>query len=199
MFDSDDDDWTEARAISSGTENGEVKSSSDAVAEENEELDEELTPVLLSSSPSNENTADESETVKASTDLLETELAATLVEPNETDMAVREERRSVPDLENIYQAETPSSNVSEEESSVPTSNNSIDAHAVVTTTGDGQSLDSALSSDTSLSAWSALSDAKIGEGDPARLTAPEKLSVADEVQVMETPSNDSIDTKGSGR
>lgn len=196
MFDSDDDDWTEARAISSGTENGEVKSSSDAVAEENEELDEELTPVLLSSSPSNENTADESETVKASTDLLETELAADLVEPNETDMAVHEEPSSAPDLENIYRAETPSSDVSEE-SSVPTGNNSIDARAVVTA-GDVQSLDvQSLSSDTNLGGWSAPSDAKIGEGDPAKSTAIEKLSVADEVQVMKTPSNDSIDTKGS--
>lgn len=197
VFDSDDDDWTEVRAISSGIENCDVKSSSDAVVtEENKELDEELTTVQLSSSLSNENIADESETVKGSTDLLDTERAANLVEPDETNTAIHAEPSSMPDSENTYQAETSSSNFSEE-SSVPTSNNnSIDAHAVVNT-GDVQSLDSTLSSDPSLSGWSALSDTKIGEDDPAKLTTLEKSSAADEVQVMKTPSNESISTKGS--
>lgn len=192
-WDEDDDDWTEARAILSATETTDIKVSSDAAAAENsEELHPGLTTVNLSSDVSDKNLT---ETAKASTDLSDTEPAVNQGEPKETCPEVDIKPDSEPDLETISRVETSSSNFSEV-SSVPTSNNSIDTLAVVTA-GDVQSLESAHSSNPSLSGWSGLSDARASEDGSTKLIAFEKHAVADKAEGRKMSSDDSSNNKES--
>lgn len=207
-WDEDDDEWTEARAQLTTIETKETRLAAPATAslvDSTEVSDDALTLNSQNLIPTDDRLhaeVDESDiTPTADVNVAESK-PLTVPESNLETMTVEVTTQppTEPEPTLTSEFETSSSSCSEEMTATPPSDNSLEIVAAVvmtTTAADVQSIESAHSSDPSLSGWSGLSDAKSTEDDLTKVMALEKLVVSDPSQGRKTPSDASSNTKES--